>query len=277
MKLTTAQIERYRVDGYTLVPDVLTSAEIAVVLARAKAIAHGDFPAAAKSSIMKDIWYAKGRAPMPADPELSLWKIMNADRFDPALERVMHTPALLDAVESLIGPDLLAFLYMVIYKPPGVPDSIHPFHQDGVYFPFGPQDDVLGVWIALDRAHAENGTLTVVPGSHHDDIRGHEVLPGVNAGAFAASGIEGSSEVMAKAVTLEVLPGHAVLFHPRLFHRTGGNTTDGHRRVVTFHFASARCRSNVPIQPDVFAFNLVRGTTHPGCLEPLADRSIGFR
>ncbi len=277
MKLSQAQREQYEVDGYVLVPGVLGAAEVARILARARAIAHGEHPPAAKSSVMRDIHFAKGLLPLPDDPERALWKIMNADRYDPVLRETMRSPGLLDAVSSLLGDDLLAFLFMLIYKPPQVPDSVHPFHQDGLYFQFEPHDLVAGAWIALDPVNEDNGTLCVVPGTHRLPITGHEVIPGVNAGAFGASGVEGSADMLAKAVTLPLSPGDGVLFHPHLFHRTGGNRTDGHRRVLTLHFASARCRSLTPTQPDVYAFTLVRGSTHPDGLQPAAAPQLGFR
>lgn len=277
MTLSNAQREQYEVDGYTVVPQVLGGAEIARILARARAIAHGEVPPAARSSVMRDIHFAKGLLPMPEDPERALWKIMNADRFDPALAESMRSPGLLDAVSGLLGDDLLAFLFMLIYKPPQVPDSVHPFHQDGLYFQFDPHDLVAGAWIPLDPVDEENGTLCVVPGTHRLPITGHEALPGVNAGAFGAKGVEGSADMHTKSVTLALAPGDCVLFHPHLYHRTGGNRTDGHRRVMTLHFASARCRSLTPTQPDVYAFTLVRGNTHPGCLRPAEAPKLGYR
>ncbi|MEX2205353.1 MAG: phytanoyl-CoA dioxygenase family protein [Myxococcota bacterium] len=277
MKLSSAQCEQYETDGYTVARGVLDASEIARILGRARAIAHGEHPPAAKSSVMRDIRFAKGLLPMPEDPERALWKIMNADRYDPALREAMRSPGLLDAVSGILGDDLLAFLFMLIYKPPQVPDSVHPFHQDGLYFQFEPHDLVVGAWVALDPVDEDNGTLCVVPGTHRLPITGHEVIPGVNAGAFGASGVEGSADMLAKAVTLELAPGDAVLFHPHLYHRTGGNRTDRHRRVLTIHFASARCRSLTPTQPDVYAFTLVRGKTFPGGLQPAAAPALGFR
>jgi phytanoyl-CoA hydroxylase len=276
MELSQEQRAQYRSDGYTVVPGMLSPAEIAKILDRARAIAHGDFPPAARSSVMRDIHFAKGLLPLPADPERALWKIMNGDRFDPVLAAAMHSPGILDAVAGLLGEDLLAFLFMVIYKPPNVPDSVHPFHQDGLYFHFEPHDLVTGAWVALDPVSEENGTLCVVPGTHRLPIAEHEALPGINRGAFAAKGVEGSSDVLADAVTLDLAPGDGVLFHPHLYHRTGGNRSDRHRRVITIHFASATCRSLRAEQPDVYGFTLVRGRTHPGCLQPAADPSIGF-
>jgi phytanoyl-CoA hydroxylase len=277
MELSATQRDQYGTEGYTVARGVLSAPEIAAILARARAIAHGDHPPQARTSVVRDIAFAKGLLPIPDDPERALWKILNADRFDPVLAQAMHSPRVLDCVTSLLGEDLLAFLFMLIYKPPHVPDSVHPFHQDGLYFQFEPHDRVAGVWIPLDPVNEENGTLCVVPGTHRLPITPHEALPGVNAGAFGATGIEGSQEMHEKSVSLQLAPGDCVLFHPHLYHRTGGNRTDGHRRVMTLHFASARCRSTAPIQPSAYGFTLVRGTTYPGCLQPAERPAIGFR
>jgi len=277
MKLGNAQREQYEIDGYTVVRGVLGDDEIARILARSRAIAHGEHPPEARSSVMRDIHFAKRLLPMPEDPERALWKIMNADRYDAVLRDAMRSPGLLEAVSGLLGDDLLAFLFMLIYKPPQVPDSVHPFHQDGLYFQFEPHDLVAGAWVPLDPVNDDNGTLCVVPGTHRLPITGHEVIPGVNAGAFGAKDVEGAADFHAKSVTLDLAAGDCVLFHPHLYHRTGGNRTDGHRRVMTLHFASARCHSLTPTQPDVYAFTLVRGTTHPGCLQPAVAPKLGFR
>jgi hypothetical protein len=182
MKLSEEQRAQYREEGYVVVPKVLGPDEVAKILARAKAIAHGEHPPAAKSSVMRDIHFAKKLLPLPEDPERALWKIMNADRFDPALRQAMRSPGLLDAVSGLLGDDLLAFLFMLIYKPPGVPDSVHPFHQDGLYFQFELHDLVAGARVPLDRGRGQRHVWRARHAQAAD--AGHEVT-GVNAGASA--------------------------------------------------------------------------------------------
>lgn len=274
-RLSPDQVDHYWREGYVTVPDVLSPAEVERYRARARAIARGDHPPAAADRLVRDVHFAKGRLPLPGDPERALWKLMNPDRFDPVLAECLRLPRALDALESLLGEDLLAFLLMLVYKPPGLPQSYHPFHQDGVFFPFGPHDRIAAVWIALDPVDAENGSLCVVPGSHRLDVHAHEALEGVNAGAFGARGAEESPDLRERSVTVALPPGHAVLFHPHLFHRTGGNRTDRHRRVITLHVASSRCTAETAIT-DEFGFVPVRGRTFPGCLQPVAAPSVGL-
>jgi phytanoyl-CoA hydroxylase len=273
--LSSEQVARYRERGYVVVPKVLGGEEIERYRRRAREIALGDHPKGAASRLVRDIRYAKRLLPMPDDPELALWKFLNPDRFDPVMAECLRLPRVLDLVESLLGPDLLAFLLMFIYKPPGLDEAIHPFHQDAVFFPFGPHDDVCGVWAPLDRADADNGSLCVVPGSHRLPVRAHAAIAGVNAGAFAAEGVEEDEEIRERAVTLALDPGDCVIFHSRTLHRTGGNRTKRHRRVITLHCASARCRPTGDPSLE-YGFTSVRGRTYEGCLQPLAAPPLGL-
>jgi len=274
--LSSDQVKAYEENGFVVVPGVLRPDEVKRFLDCAREIAHGNHPPEARSRLVKDIRFAKGELPMPEDPEHALWKVLNPDRFDPQMADALRVPAVLDAVESLIGEDLLAFLLMFIYKPPGLAQAIHPFHQDAFYFPFGPHDQVLGVWMALDPVDADNGSLTVVPGSHKEEVVQHGALDGVNAGAFAANGAESQDSVEREGVTLELDPGDCVLFHSRLLHRTGGNHTDRHRRVITVHIASAQCKPRGQATGNEYGFALVRGRTHEGALQPARDLSVSL-
>lgn len=270
--LTQAQQDQYWDQGYIVVPDVLTADEIEQYKRRARAIALGDYPEEAKRRIIKDVRVAKGLIPPPVDPEKGLWKFTNPDRFDQTFADYMSTPKLLDAVEDLIGEDILAFLLMFIYKPPRV-EAVHPWHQDAFYFPFEPHDKVLGTWVPLDDAHKDNGTLSVIPGSHKLGLVGHELPEGtVNALSYEATGFEGSPE----EVVLDVKAGDAVLFHSRLLHKTGPNVTDGHRRVLTVHMAGAQCKATRDIPTPEYGFRLVRGQYHPGCLNAPEELSVEF-
>lgn len=273
--LTPDQIEHYEEQGYVVLPGLVDAERVERYKQRAREIALGDVPEAAANRLVRDISYVKGWRPLPEDPEHALWKIMNPDRFDATLAESMRIPAVLDAVSSLIGDDLMAFLLMFIYKPPGVADSVHPFHQDAAYFSFGPQKQCLGVWIPLDPVDADNGSLTVVPGSHRMEVRGLEPKEGINFGALASQGVEDEPAFHERAVTLELSPGDCVLFSTHLLHRTGGNPTDRHRRVITLHMANTHCRHHGQHFSE-FGFTLVRGQTVEGGLQPQENAALAI-
>jgi hypothetical protein len=138
---------------------------------------------------------------------------------------------------------------------------------------FGPQDQCVGVWIPLDPVSEANGGLTIIPGSQNQSVHKHKRKAGINFGALAAEGVEGNAAFHDQGITPELPAGDCILFNTRLLHRTGGNRTPGHRRVVTLHITSARCKAKRHVPGDG-GFVSVRGQTYEGCLQPVEERSL---
>ena len=82
-------------------------------------------------------------------------------------ERYLLHPRVLDVVEGLVGPDVLALQTMLFLKPPGADGQ--GYHQDSFHIITQP-DTLIGAWIALDRADEENGCLWVTAGSQAEPI-----------------------------------------------------------------------------------------------------------
>ena len=64
-----------------------------------------------------------------------------------AYELVSH-PAILDAIEDVIGPDILVFTTTWFIKEPGTP-HIAGWHQDATHFGLEPHDQHVTAWLAL--------------------------------------------------------------------------------------------------------------------------------
>jgi phytanoyl-CoA hydroxylase len=260
-RLTESEHQQYFDQGYVLLRGVLTREQVERYTSRAREFALGQLPPGGERMVVKEVRVAKGML-HPDDPEKGIWKYLNPDRFDPLFAAYPRQPQLLDVVEDLIGPDLKAFLVMFIYKPPGI-DFVHPYHQDASYFYFHPHDSVLGTWLALDRTAADNGTISVIRGSHKLPVLPHAAPKGdaVNAGVFGVEGYDGHPD----EVNLEMDPGDCLFFHSRLLHKTGANLSDRHRRVMTVHYASAQCKLTGQ-HHQAIRFELVRGRNYEGCI-----------
>jgi phytanoyl-CoA hydroxylase len=254
-------LDQYRTDGYFVVRGVLSQHDIERYKTRAREFALGQIPPGADKMVVKEVRIARG-AVKPDDPEKGIWKYLNPDRYDPLFAAYPGRSEILDIVEPLVGPDIKAFLMMFIYKPPGI-DFVHPYHQDASYFHFEPHEAIVGTWLALDRVDAANGTLSVIRGSHKLPIIPHAAPKGemVNFGVFGVEGYDGHRD----EVTLELDPGEAVFFHSHLLHKTGANLSDRHRRVITVHYASAKCRLTGDHHHSI-RFDLVRGRSYDGCI-----------
>ena len=73
-------------------------------------------------------------------------------------------PAILDLVEDLVGPHIIAWGTHFFCKLPGDPKHVH-WHQDASYWPLNPARTVT-VWLAIDDADVENACMHFLPGTH---------------------------------------------------------------------------------------------------------------
>jgi phytanoyl-CoA hydroxylase len=204
-------------------------------------------------------------------------------------ERFMLHPRVLDVVEGLVGPDVLALQTMLFAKGPGSPGQ--GYHQDSFHIITKP-DTLIGAWLALDRADEENGCVLVTSGSQHepvypdvDESAGHggdRQLAGIPSIAGADDPDEsrnGLTAVAAKYPGRELPavldPGDVVFFGGRVLHRSHRNrSATRSRRAFVAHYCNAR--SHVPWDDEPLADGetgngrhiLARGETHLPYAEP---------
>ena len=122
----------------------------------------------------------------------------------------------------------------VMTKYPGF-SSATLWHQDIRYWSFD-APELVSFWLALGAETARNGALRVIPGSHRVELeRGR-----LDAELFLRPELAENKALIREAVTVELEPGDALLFHSRLFHAAGKNLSDDVKlsAVFTYHDAS---------------------------------------
>src|SRR5688500_10634199 len=78
--------------------------------------------------------------------------------------QIASHPKVLNEVEKIIGPNILAWNTNWFSKMPGDKAYVG-WHQDGTYWKLSPVR-VVTAWVALSPSIASNGGLLVVPGTH---------------------------------------------------------------------------------------------------------------
>jgi non-heme Fe2+,alpha-ketoglutarate-dependent halogenase len=141
--------------------------------------------------------------------------------FDWAYHLVTHD-ALLNAVEDILGEDILVDGTLVFYKPPQN-SSYVSWHQDSVYSGWHLTPSV-SAWVALTPSRPSNGCMRVIPGSHKQGLLSHANAPSDSNLLFRGEQVGAVDEASAVDVILQ--PGEMSLHHSTLIHGSNPNTSD---------------------------------------------------
>ena len=162
---------------------------------------------------------------------------------------------LLDAVESVLGPNLILVYSSVFIKPPKSVDTV-PWHQDNNYWPSVHGTKVVTVWMAIDDANKKNSAMRVIPGSHVG-FEEQVTVPSVG-NEMLNKKIVVSPEMEACAVTLEMAAGSVSIHDSFLYHSSEKNRTGRRRAGYTIRYCSTDT-SWVDLDEHPIPVYLVRG------------------
>ena len=139
---------------------------------------------------------------------------------------LVHHPKILDAVEDIIGPNILCY-HATLWVKPAKSDSFVRWHQDGTYFFLDPAKHVTA-WVALTVADEDAGCMQVIPGSHKNDFIDHNDDADPNNMIPRGQGLAIDVDTEA-AVSMPLQPGQMSLHHTKLFHASFNNRRDTRR------------------------------------------------
>jgi hypothetical protein len=230
--LSEAEIERFRRDGWVAPLRAIAPEEAAACESRIEA-----YEARVGENVNRTL-KIKGHLAMPWLVELG------------------QNPKILDAVEDLIGPDILLFGASIFAKA-GQDRSYVSWHQDSAYFGLDPHEEVTA-WVAFTPSNELNGGLQVLPGSHlGPDMHHVETYAPEN---MLARGQSLLVEDESSAVTIELEPGQFSLHHERTAHGSKINQTTARRIGFAFFYIPTHVRSTIGRRTGT----LVRGTDRFG-------------
>jgi non-haem Fe2+, alpha-ketoglutarate-dependent halogenase len=214
--LLPAAIAHYRRDGVLFPVSVMAAADAAELRGR-----------------MEDCERRHGRLHYAPKPHLVL----------PFVADLVRHAGILDAVESLVGPDILLWDSSFIVKEPGDGKRVS-WHQDLTYWGLEPTEGVVSIWLALAPATVESGAMKMIPGSHLGPIRRHR-------DTFASDNILTRGQEIAeeidegRAVDVVLAPGEMSLHHGCVFHGSQPNRSADRRIGFNAQYVATRVRQVV--------------------------------
>ncbi len=182
--------------------------------------------------------------------ELFYYKTHLVFRF---MDQLCHHPRLLDAIEDLLGPDLLLWNSSVLIKHPKT-STYFTWHQDSTYWGLEPPV-TLSVWLALTNVVRNAGCVRAIPGSHMLGQLTHENTFDKNVDLPRGQRVAVPFEE-GRAVDLCLKPGEMSVHHVRTIHGSGPNVSDGPRIGINMSFIPPSVRQTLGRESAM----LVRGT-----------------
>jgi hypothetical protein len=187
----------------------------------------------------------------------------------PFLADLVRHPRLLDAVEDVLGPDLLCWTSNFFIKEAMDPAFVS-WHQDSTYWGLS-APEVATAWVALTPSNAANGAMAVIPGSHKLDQLPHRDT--FDRHNLLTRGQEVEVEVDEKAaVMLALRPGEMSLHHVRLVHGSAPNPSADRRIGFAIRYIPTHLRQLMGED----SASLVRGVDRfrHFALEPRPEREL---
>ena len=213
--LTDAQIAQWTETGAVWPVDLLSAAEVADLRARYEAVD------ATTAGGAMGRFRIKAHLPFPW-----LWELISR-------------PRLLDAIEDVIGPDIVCWGSSFFAKKAHDPGFIS-WHQDSTYYGLEPPESVTA-WIAFTDATPLSGCMKIIPGSH----LGPTVLDHVETDDpdnMLSRGQTIRDLDDSAAVAMPLRAGQFSIHHNKTIHSSEPNRADWPRIGFAAHFAAAHVR-----------------------------------
>lgn len=260
-RVSVDEYRRFQRDGFVVVRNLVAPEEIEELRQHTEDLMQGKLPQQSSQMSERDINSDSGTRdqaleapPEHLSPEEKAQYFLRIHMLHRQLElheRYMLHPRVLDVLEAIIGPDVLAMQTMLFIKPPGKPGQ--GWHQDSFYIPTHP-DTLCGAWIAIDDCDEQNGAMWFARKSGNEPVypprdgygfgtRELGDLPPVG-GVSNPNDDENDLARIADRydqVLVTAKAGDVVFFNGHVLHRSKHNwSIDRFRRSFVSHYCNAR-------------------------------------
>ena len=260
-RVSVREYNLFRSQGFLVVPGLVSPEEIAEVRAHTEDLMQGRLPEQSSQMRERDLNGDTGttgqglEAPpehlSPVEKAQYFLRIHMLHRKLALHEKYLLHPRVLDVMEVLVGPDVLAMQTMLFLKPPGKPGQ--GWHQDSYYIPTHP-DSLCGAWIAIDDCDERNGAMWFATGSQNEPVyppksgygHGDRAIGDISYVGGVSDPNDEQNDLSKIAGRYDQLlvsakAGDVVFFGGHVLHRSKQNwTTDRFRRAFVSHYCNAR-------------------------------------
>jgi phytanoyl-CoA hydroxylase len=284
-RLTDTQKNQFFEEGYVMVPNIFTPEELEPLCREIDAIVDAaalELLAEGKITELRDREPFETRLTRLVADHPELWDTYRraiegkagGGHRGPEMFRILTHPRLLDVMECLVGPEIVASsVYRIRPKVPGQVRGEVPWHQDSGYFARHCDDSlIITCWFPLVDATVENGCLQVLPKAHRQGVVTHHTG---GRGGYLVIEEDDLPVASPQAVFVPVPLGGALLMTNLTPHSSEANRTEVTRWSIDLRYQSREVPTNVFQEPEKY-----RADAPPieiACYAPEADFCVRSR
>lgn len=166
------------------------------------------------------------------DESAPVWQIVNIWEASEAFKKLMHSQKIVEEMAQLTGASELRIWHDQIQYKPAEIGGTTTWHQDAPLWPIIRPMTEVSAWVALDDVDAENGCMSMVPGSHK---WGNQMEFIRTVKSFDAMPCEFDGHDV-KVELRPVKKGEVHYHHALTWHGSHNNTSKRPRRAIAIHY-----------------------------------------
>jgi len=220
--LTESHLREFSEQGYTMLMDVFTRAEMERLAGQIEAYQRRH----------EEAIRAKGGTEGISRADEITFTAFLAEQ-DEGIRAFVTRPEFVAISTHFLGPDVDLYWNQSVYKGPDGAAQF-PWHQDDGYTPVDPSP-YLTLWLAINDATVENGCISVRPGSHRGGLAPHVGTPlGLSCHSL---------DDPDQGVFVPVSAGSMAAFQSLTMHKSGINRSTGIRKAYVIQYSKAGLRN----------------------------------
>ena len=240
--LSKAQRAAYERDGFIVVPDVFSPAEIDELRRVTDEFVRNSARVSANDEV-----YDLEDSHTPAEPRVRRLKAPH--NIHPAYFRASRNDKIVAILKDLWGT-VRFDTGKLNMKSAGYGAPVE-WHQDWAFYPHT-NDDLAAVGIMLDDVDEENGPMLVVPGSHKGPIFDHHGPNGRFCGAMDPTRCDID---LSRAMPCFGRAGSVTVHHVRAVHGSATNLSGRERRFLLYQYRAADAWPLLGLKEGIDKFN----------------------
>ena len=232
MQLNQAQIQQFKIDGYLVLPSLLSASSLAEL--RTLTQQHLD-QRIAPFELEAEVQYPGAPASKEAQGGKTIRRLKLAYQCQHAFTTIAESPFITLAIKRILQSEQVLLNpnhhnCVMTKQPQYSSDTL--WHRDTRYWHFN-NKYLINAWFALGEEQANNGAMKLLPGSHRWEVQDQAL----DQAQFLKIDHPDNQERLSTQRLVELNPGDAILFSAHCFHAAGKNTTSDAKfsLVFTYH------------------------------------------